>query len=279
MRSILVPTDFSETAANALEYAAAFANHFHASLLLFHAYHLPLMISEVPFTTTMEDFQLEESNMEQLKLIQTNIRNKYQGKVSVELLASPGLAVDEITSIAQEKECALIIMGTQGVRDGIGIWGSNSAQVIKHTQCDVLIIPDNVAFEPINKIAFAYDYRGEQDIAVYKTLIEIARVFRSEILIFSMDDNRMHPVHTKQKQDIWLEQLFENITHSYWFSEQMDIVKALSDFTKNNSAAMIAMIRKEHTFFQFFFKQSNTKKMALHTRFPLLVLHGKNDFR
>lgn len=276
MRSILVPTDFSETAANAVEYAAAFASHFNASLLLYHAYHVPLLVSEVPFTTTAENIQLEENSRQQLKLISEDIRTKFHGKVTVDVVVSPGLAANEIPTVAKENGCELIIMGTQGARNR-SFWGSNSTQVVKNSHCDVLIIPDKVTFEPINKIAFAFDYLTVHNIAVYKTLIEIAEKFRSEILVFNIDDSTVHPVVEKQNQGILLEHLLQNSKHSYWFSEEKNIVDALNDFTRNNSAAMVSMIRREHTVFQFLFRQSNTKQMTLHTLFPLLVLHDKDE--
>jgi nucleotide-binding universal stress UspA family protein len=48
MKTILVPTDFSEAAKNAAEYAINLAKVLNTKVTLFHVYHVPLPISEVP---------------------------------------------------------------------------------------------------------------------------------------------------------------------------------------------------------------------------------------
>ena len=48
MKTILAATDFSDSAQNAVEYAASMAELTEAKLILFHAYHVPIVASEVP---------------------------------------------------------------------------------------------------------------------------------------------------------------------------------------------------------------------------------------
>lgn len=275
MRKVLVPTDFSETAANAITYAAEFARRNKASLLLFHAYHVPVIVSEAPFVTTMEDLQLNESSKKQLALIREDILEKHNDLFPVEYLSSPGLASDEIPFVAKDKQCDLIIMGTNGNRGALGSWGSNTVNVIKHTECDVLVIPPGSQFLTIEKIVLAFDYITVKNQAVFNTLLDITKVFNSEILIFNMEDSRVSHALEKEIQGIQLENMLQGIKHSYWFSDQENIVDAINNFTENNQAVLVAMIKRNHSLFQQIFSKSNTNQMALNTHFPLLVLHEK----
>lgn len=275
MRKVLVPTDFSETAANAIRYAAEFAKHTNASLVVFHAYHVPIIVSEAPFVTTMEDLQLEENCKNQLELIKKDILEQYQAAFPVEILSSPGLASDEIPFIAKENNCDLIIMGTNGKRGVMGSWGSNTVNVIKHTECDVLVIPAETRFLTINKIVFAFDYVTVESQSVFDTLLDITNVFSSEILIFNMEDSRVPHALEKEIQGMQLENILKEIKHSYWFSDHQDIVVSINNFTENNQAVLVAMIRRNHSLFQQIFSKSSTRQMALNTHFPLLILHEK----
>jgi nucleotide-binding universal stress UspA family protein len=49
MKTILVPTDFSKNAENALHFAIALAKQQKATLILLHAYQMPVAVSPVPF--------------------------------------------------------------------------------------------------------------------------------------------------------------------------------------------------------------------------------------
>jgi nucleotide-binding universal stress UspA family protein len=278
MKTILVPTDFSEAAANATDYAATLASYCNASLILFHAYHVPVTVSEVPFTTTLEDIQLEETARAQLELVRTNIKSKYQNKINVELLLSPGLLADEFPSVVDTTKSDLIVISTHSLDANRRFWGGSTQRVIKNASCDVLVVPDTIKFQKIDKIVLAFDYYTVKNITTYKTLIEIAEVFASQVLIFNIEDSRIHPPKEKESQGIQLECLLTNINHTYWFSETQDIVEALNHFTEDTQAVMVAMIRREHSLFRSLFEKSNTKRMALRTHFPLLILHEKNDF-
>lgn len=275
MKTIMVPTDFSEAASNATDYAASLAGHFNASLILFHAYHVPVTVSETPITTTLEDIQLEEAAKIQLEVVRQNIIRKYKDKIMVELLLSPGLLADEIPLIVKDEACDLIVISTHSLNNNWKIWGSNTLRIIKNTKCDILVVPDTVGFQKADKIVLAFDYLTVNNIETYRTLIEIAQIFTSEVLIFNIDDSRVHPPQEKEAQGIQLEHLLANIKHTYWFSEKQDIVEALNHFTENTQAVLVTMIRREHTVFQQLFESGNTKRMALHTHFPLLILQEK----
>lgn len=272
MRTILVPSDFSETAANALEYAAELAIFTQSKIVLFHAYHLPAIVSEVPFVTTAQDFQLEERSNDQLKLIVQELSRKFGSKLNVEYISSAGLLSDIIPEIAKEKRCDIIIIGTQVAIGNNSFFGSKTIEIIKSTHCNVIAVPDKVKFRDIDKIALAFDYETIQNTAVFTSLIEICTLFNSEVLIFNMIDSGFHSAVEKEAAGLKLEQIFKNIKHTYWFSEKENIVEAINNFAETNNAVIITMIRRHHTLFQQIFTKSNTKLMALNSHLPLLIL-------
>lgn len=277
MKTILVPTDFSDIATNAINYAARLAVYTKSKLFLFHAYHVPMIVSEVPFVLTSEENQLEEKSNEQMKLIVEDLQKKYEGRLEIEYLSVPGFTSDEIVDIAKHRNCDLIVMGTKGADESTRFLGSNTVDVMKHTECNVLIIPDKVKFQKIDKIVFAFDYKTIKNKSVFDPLTELASLFNSEIMIFNIEDSRIQPSTEKASEGIKLEHVFENLKHTYWFSEHENIADAIQEFAINNHAVMITMIRRSHNLFQQILTKSNTKHMALYSQLPLLILHEQTD--
>lgn len=277
MNTILVPTDFSEIATNAVNYAVRLALYTKSKLLLFHVYQVPMLVTEVPFAITSEDIQLEEKSNEQLNLMVEELQKKYENKLDVDSVTLPGYTSSEIVDIAKDKKCDLIIMGTNGAGGSTMLLGSNTTSVIKHTQCDVLVIPDKVKFQKIDKIVFACDYNSIKNSSVLNPLIALASLFNSEIMILNIEDRSIHPIPEKAIEGIKLERVFENTKHTFWFSEHKNIAEAINEFAANNHAVMITMIRRSHNLLQQILTKSNTKLMASNPQLPLLILHERNE--
>ncbi|MDO9185490.1 MAG: universal stress protein [Bacteroidia bacterium] len=277
MKTILVPTDFSDIATNAINYAARLAIYTKSKLFLFHAYHVPMIVSEVPFVLTSEENQLEEQSNEQMKLIIDDLQKKYENRLEIESLSMPGFTSDEIVDIAKDRKCDLIVMGTKGAGGSSRFLGTNTVDVIKETHCNVLVVPEKVKFQKIDKIVFAFDYKAIKNSSVFDPIIELASLFNSEIMIFNIEDSRVKPTTEKATEGIKLEHAFENLKHTYWFSEHENIVEAINEFAIDNHAVMITMIKRSHNLIQQILSKSNTKLMALYSQLPLLVLHEQTD--
>ena len=69
MKTIIVPTDFSAISNNAIDYAVDLAKATGSSILVFHAYQVPVSMTDVPIVLlSVEDLQRNnESKMDDLK--------------------------------------------------------------------------------------------------------------------------------------------------------------------------------------------------------------------
>src|SRR4051812_4275002 len=139
MKTILVPTDFSDAAKNAADYAALFTKATDANMILLNVYHYPVPIPPeggVPIVTTPF---FEEASKAALK--KEALRLKEKTGIEITTISRLGLAVDEI--LDEEGKADLIIMGMHGV--GIvseALLGSITTSVIKKAKKPVLIVPD-----------------------------------------------------------------------------------------------------------------------------------------
>src|ERR1035438_8203878 len=102
MKTILVPTDYSDTANNALQYAVELAKFSKAKIILLHVYPIPVPVGEAHITVA--PFQeLKKNNEEKIKKLEKKIIRQVAGKIKVQSITRSGFAVEEIMNVIKEK--------------------------------------------------------------------------------------------------------------------------------------------------------------------------------
>ncbi|MCA1566551.1 MAG: universal stress protein [Acidobacteria bacterium] len=143
IRSILLPTDFSQCAESALPYAADLARQMKARLVCLHV--VETMMPPVGYAAVAEPLpavdmggQLEESATRELPKL--GARQECSG-LDVEEVIARGDAAGEIVRVARERDIDLIVISSHG-RTGLGrmIFGSTAESVVRHAHCPVLVV-------------------------------------------------------------------------------------------------------------------------------------------
>jgi nucleotide-binding universal stress UspA family protein len=134
IRTILYPTDFSETAECAFPLACALARDYGARLIVLHVYPPPLGHDQVLALRDPEEY--EKQFWAALNSLKTDDPN-----VAIEYELAEGDAASEILCVAQNSRCDLIVMGTVG-RTGVPrfFMGSVAEQVVREAACPVLTV-------------------------------------------------------------------------------------------------------------------------------------------
>lgn len=148
LRTILVPTDFSQHAEGALDFALDLARRFGAELQLLHVYDYPTYLLPegglMPGADLLGDIQGEtERRFKQLEI-------RLAGSlVPMRTVSRQGVPLVEILRYAREIQADLIVMGTHG-RTGIKhfLIGSVAEKVVRKAPCPVLTVrPPGFQFE------------------------------------------------------------------------------------------------------------------------------------
>jgi nucleotide-binding universal stress UspA family protein len=143
IRSILLPTDFSECGNYALSYAASLAKRFGASIICVNVIEpiVPTvgysgMTDPLPIADITE--QLEDSAERELpKLAECE---ECEG-LEIEEMVVHGEAASEIVRVGRERNVDLIVIASHG-RTGLGriLFGSTAEAVVRHASCPVLVV-------------------------------------------------------------------------------------------------------------------------------------------
>lgn len=281
MKTILVPTDFSDNADNALYFAIELAKKQNAKLVLIHAFQLPIVVAAVPFDIiNNEKLELKKEAENNLKA--QCLKIKHSGNLTHEYILEEGPAVDVILKHAKEKKADIIIMGTKGA-SGLKavLFGSITESVIEKTELPVLAIPNKTKFStPIKTITFATNY-NLNEIESIKKLIEIAVVLESKIKILHITDEDITNEHEVNLMNKFMKLVNSEITFkpiTFQIIHGKNITQQLLNLISSGNTDMLVLSTHYKNFMKNLVEKNITKQVVLKTTIPIVAFHY-NDWR
>lgn len=187
MKKILVPTDFTQEADNAVETARLLAKKFKAEIVFLNV--IELNSGEVINTSggpsnyasftdgILIHESLKKSEEEMNRLVEVS---KFQG-VKSEYEIKLGNPFGHIFDAIKEHNIDFIIMGTKGAT-GLSeiIIGSNTEKVVRKAKCPVLSIKDVMDENSFQNIVYATNF-GDHEEGVVKAIKDLQSAFNSKI--------------------------------------------------------------------------------------------------
>lgn len=282
MKTILVPTDLSKCADNAVRYAIRFAEKNKGHLIFFH--------STFQFIPTRSPNKLylksvEAEKQKKAKLLSANIGKIYKSlskkrsnKTSSLIVKYSPEAVTDIMRVLNKRSIDFVIMGTKGA-SGVRevLMGSNTAKVIAEAKIPVIAVPDKAEFNGIEKITYATNYHAS-DISALNKLIAFIKPFKPKINILHVANEEL----TNNTEMTLLDMFRSKVEKSLKYSELSfaleygsQLEKVLQEHIREEKPNLIAMSTQRRTLFGKLFGTRITQKMVYHNTIPLLAFHHK----
>ena len=270
MKKILFPTDFSDNANKALQYAINIADFFGSELHILNAYEAKVTTGSFKTITTLMREESEKDMEKTIKAASALI----VGKTVLKPRIIKGRPVDVICHLAEQEKMDLIIMGTQGASGLKEIFlGSNASGVMSSTFIPILVIPKGAIYFPIKQIIFPVDGKKIANYELIKPMLDIAEKYKANIKILHMASAEM--VDKLEKEN--LEFFFRNIPHSYFTKVVTEgFNQVINEFTNDEKGDLLCMIRKKRGFLESIFHKSTTSKNVFNSPAPLLIMHERS---
>lgn len=192
VKKILVPTDFSEQAGYALDFAYQIAIKSTAEIILINVVDYPGLSSafgggmnviggaEPPLDNLDESFinNLLSRSKEEIKAMTQKLD---QGSVKIKQVVEVGNPYFVISEKIEQENVNLVIMGTKGAT-GLEevLIGSNTERVVRHAKCPVITIKKKRDYTKIHNIAFASNFEGDQT-HVVEELFKLQDIFKAKL--------------------------------------------------------------------------------------------------
>lgn len=274
MKTIIVPTDFSETAYNAARYAIGLAEQTGASrILLYHAYELIVPIPDLPTAVPMVNMDdLKAASIDGLEKMKSLLSPALPAGVTLDFRADNHLLAANIDQVCKDEQADLIIMGiTGGSQLEEILVGSNTVDVVKNSNFPVIVVPTQASFRPIRKIVFACDLRKVAKTTRKDVLHMVLDIFKPELHVLNIQKEGREHIHPEENQE--LDNMLHNYNPQYHFVDHPNTVEGITAFAEKEAADLLLIIPKKHGLFDSIFKRSTTSRIAFNTHIPLLSIH------
>jgi nucleotide-binding universal stress UspA family protein len=273
LKTILIPTDFSENAQHASDYALTVLGPGVEKIILFTVFHNPFKSGAEPsiIDSEVRGAEKERFEEEQTRLSKAfpEFRNKIEFKYEV------GNLVDQLQMALKTSKVDLVVMGTKGA-SGIGklLFGSNTARVVKSVNCPVLIVPEKAPLDLPLRTMMALDMELEEKPEHFDVFTSIIDYYESRLDILHIDapDDRVSSVHDRVSEEVLLSTLGleqGNVRHII----AKDVKAAISEESAGRATNLLCVINHHHGWLYNALGMSITNQMVLDTTIPLLVFH------
>ena len=141
MKTIVVPTDFSAISNNAIDYAVDLGKATGCSILLFHAYQVPVSMTDVPIVLlSVED--LQKSNESKMDEVKESLEERIGDSIEIYAETKLGDTVDELAAVCAKVKPFAVVMGTKGATGMERVlFGSTTLTTIRHLSWPVIVVP------------------------------------------------------------------------------------------------------------------------------------------
>lgn len=206
---ILIPYDFSETAALALEHAVFMAKLLRAEIKLLHVVETMSFTSAISHAFSGFEKKIETESDAKLKEIASRIHN--ETGVSVTVATEVGRIYKRIAYSAKVWHADLIIMGTHGVSGPQEhVVGTNSMRVIAEAPCPVISVQTHARKMGFTKILLPIDDSANSRQKV-PYVLTIADAYKAHVHILAFEPKTTNE-GVKAKFKIKIDQIEDFLT-------------------------------------------------------------------
>lgn len=273
MKKILVPTDFSDQAENALKVAAQLAKKFNSEIFLLHMLELPMEL--VDPVQGSSSHNLPESIFF-MKLAHQRFKKlmsrPYLDGIKVYETVQFYQAFDGIMEVSKEKNCDLIVMGSHGASGFKEMFiGSNTEKVVRSSTIPVLVIKKDHPEFKIENFVFASD--GD---TVNKHTLKNAKSFAEKLgaklhLLFINTPNNFLTTEDAHKR---MENFAEGSgveDYEIHIYNDISVEKGILHFATTMEAGLIGISTHGRKGIAHFFNGSISEDLVNHAKIPVVT--------
>ncbi len=270
MKTILVATDFSPSATNAVAYATDMALAINADLFLLHVCSIPVSYTEMPMSMNVDEFL--KSAQDEMVALKESITWQTSNKLSIETKVIAGSFFQELKDICEEIIPYAVVMGSQGTSAAERFaFGGHTIHAMKHLMWPLITVPLSSHFSSIKIIGWACDFKEAVDTAVINEISKLVGDFKSKLCILNTGRQDVFDSDVIFQSELLQEKLkeFEPV---FEFVSSNDTDQGILDFVEQHQIDLLVVLPKRHSLLDIIIHKSHTKQFVLHCQVPVMAL-------
>jgi len=272
MKKILVATDFSICAGNAMQYALELAKVLNIELCAIHA----IGSTEGVFNTTynaiyIEDYYNNKRNALAAWAATFTAHEEYKD-VHVTTTCDVGSLSTVISKYININPVELLVMGTMGSTGISGLFGSNAGMMVEKTKIPTLIVPLESKFSKNPVITLATDFSSKLSSEDVNALNE---------LIIALGSEKLNVLNIIQGSD-WKvneegENNFRNLVNKveleFKYISESSATDGIMNYIISNQTDILCVVKHHHNIVYRIFNRSTVNQVMNKSIKAILVLH------
>ncbi len=271
MKKILVATDFSQTAANAVNYAVDMALSMNAELLLLHVVQTPIGFSDLPLVMGLEDMM--RSSETDIRHLKEELLLRTAGKIIIETEVGMGGFFEELKTVCERVKPYAVVMGSQGKTEAEHIlFGSHAVYTVKHLKWPVITVPPNAAFTAVKKIGLASDLTAVIETTPFEEIKTLVQDFNAELHILNTGKKEVFDADIVFESGL-MQEMTMSLKPTFHFIDNENTDEGIMDFAEKNQIDLLIVMPHRHNLLAGIFHKSHTKQLVLHSHVPVMSIH------
>ena len=250
-KKILIPTDFSQNAFNAILYAFELFADEECTFHICHTYYIVASkgIPTFPVPDEIQYRAIHDGIVSKLKTLE-----------------------EKVGALPKNEKHQLHFASVYGFLTDVLKEKVNKENMEKVRECPVMAIPANVVQNVHSEIVFPTSFDGKYNWEDLEGLKQIAIMTKAPIRIVHVGD--ISDLGYKQLDNKKrLEEHFIPVEISFHWLDNVDLLEGLLLFVKQRNSTMISFVNRKHWFFGTIFSNPLIKNLGIHSTVPLLALH------
>lgn len=270
MKRLLVPTDFSEQAENALKIAVQIAKAYGSEIFVIHSMEMPLHLATASDTGSLPEslffIKLAERRFSELRK-----KDYLQGIVLNEAIGRDEI-YEDIEEACERNKIDLIIMGSNGASGFKEMFvGSNTEKVVRTSKTPVLVIKNNHPKFEVKDFVFASDFSNSGQ-AAFKKAQEFAQKIgaKTHLLMVNTPANFKTSAEGHALMEDFIKDMdMKNYTLNIY--NDTSVEKGILNFTTHIKAQLIEMGTHGRKGISHFFNGSVSEDLVNHANMPIIT--------
>ncbi|MBI3501406.1 MAG: universal stress protein [Bacteroidetes bacterium] len=278
MKTILVPTDFSECSEAAFSYAALIAKKTGAQILLLHVLDVPHVrpsvagaidaatTADVPYMMGM----MKVTKAKMKKIMSDPVFKNCNVKDNIEI----GFIAQKVNEAVKKHKADMIVMGTHGTQ-GLDEFflGSNAERVVRNAEVPVLSVKEKIKNLKLETIMYASDF-SEEALAVFPIVKQLAETLKTKINLMKVITRTDFETTRETKKHIHRFQRLANAFDYPVFIYYDDVKQeGIRRYANVIGADIIAIGTHGRHGLSHFFKGSIAEDTVNHSSLPVLTIN------
>ena len=277
MKTILLPTDFSQHSENALKAAALLAQHHQANLIVVHIANLKdaslIKSQEQSFEETLFSVRLAEKNFAEF------LDEPYLKDVAVTSLIKKNSNFNQINEVLEANDVSLIVMsshGTSGLQEII--IASNTEKVIRFSDVPVLVIKEEAAAYKMGVGVYTSDF-SEDSVEAYKKAKTFFKDWDTEMKMVYVNPTGRKFKNSRELDELLLnfftkagEVNINDFKNKVTIYSEHSIEKGIFNYSNDINADFIVIPTHPHKGITHILKGNLSENVANHSSIPVLTI-------